>query len=287
MWNINVDPDKMGPDDKPNLVPASAGIPKAVEDTLLLLPYGESAFDMIEEHASELAGVMIEPVFGTGAMARSKRFLQGLREVTRRTGIPLMFDEVVTGFRLALGGAQEVYGVLPDLATYGKIIGGGLPIGVVACSKEYMDAILNADLSISISGTFSGNPLTLAAGYAILGYLMENQQIYGEMEAKGDRLRNGFNEFAQAKGLPATMTGCASIFYTHLKEPPILKPRDMLGQHQNALEDLQLYLRFNGVFIPWVHIGFVSAVHTDEDIEMVLHAHEISAEASLRAHGVI
>jgi glutamate-1-semialdehyde 2,1-aminomutase len=287
MWNINVDPVKMGPDDKPNLVPASAGIPKAIEDTLLLLPYGESAFDMIEEHASELAGVMIEPVFGTGAMARNKEFLQGLREVTKRTGVPLMFDEVVTGFRLALGGAQEVHGVLPDLATYGKIIGGGLPIGAVACSNEYMDAILNADLSISISGTFSGNPLTLAAGHAMLGYLMDNQQIYGEMEAKGDRLRNGFNEFAQAKGLPAVMTGTASIFYTHLKEPPILKPRDMLGQHHEALEDLQLYFRLNGVFVPWVHIGFISAEHTDEDIEEILRVHQVSVEASLKSHGVI
>jgi glutamate-1-semialdehyde 2,1-aminomutase len=287
MWNINVDPEKMGPADRPNLVPASAGIPKAVEDTLLLLPYGESAFDLIEEHASELAGVMIEPVFGTGAMARGKDFLQKLRRVTKRNGVPLLFDEVVTGFRLAIGGAQEVYGVLPDIAAYGKIIGGGLPIGAIACTKEYMDAVLKADLSISISGTFSGNPLTLAAGHAMMGYLMENRQIYEELRVKGDRLRSGFNDFAQEKGFPATMTGYASLFYTHLKKPPILKPRDMLGGHHEASENLQLYFRLNGVFIPWVHLGFISAAHTDEDVEEVLRVHKVAVEASLVAHGVV
>lgn len=286
-WNMSLDPETMGPPDRPNLVPASAGIPKAVEDTVLVLPVNESAFSLIEEYADELAGVMIEPVFGTGTIPMTKEFLQKLRDVTKRVGVPLMFDEVITGFRMALGGAQEFFGIEPDIATYGKIIGGGLPIGAVGCSTEYMDKILSSDLSMSVAGTFSGNPLTLAAGYALLGYLMENSHIYDELNAKGDRLRNGFNEFARAKGWPATMTGVASLFQTHFKEPPIETPRDTLDQHYDALGDLQLYLRLNGVFIPWIHLGFLSAAHSEEDVEEVLRVHQIAVESSLTSHGVI
>jgi glutamate-1-semialdehyde 2,1-aminomutase len=217
----------------------------------------------------------------------TKEFLQELRDVTKRVGVPLMFDEVITGFRMALGGAQEYYGILPDIATYGKIIGGGLPIGAVGCSVEYMDKVLSAELSMSVAGTFSGNPLTLAAGHALLGYLMDNRHIYDELIEKGDRLRNGFNDFARSKGLPATMTGVASLFQTHLKEPPIENPRDTLDQHYDSLGDLQLYLRLNGVFIPWLHLAFLSAAHSMEDVEEVLRVHQISVESSLKAYGVI
>lgn len=287
MWNIGVEAETMGPADRPNLVPMSAGMPKVIEDTLLLLPVNDSAFTLIEENADELAGVMIEPVFGTGTIPMTKEFLQKLREVTKRVGVPLLFDEVITGFRLALGGAQEFYGVEPDIATYGKIIGGGLPIGAVGCSTEYMQKVLSADLSMSVAGTFSGNPLTLAAGHALLGYLMENGHIYDELIEKGDRLRNGFNDFAKSKGMPATMTGVASLFQTHLKEAPIEVPRDTLDQHNDSLSDLQLYLRLNGVFIPWLHLAFLSAAHSEEDVEQVLRVHQVSVEASLKAYGVI
>ena len=106
--------------------------------TVIVLPFNESAFDMIEKHAHELAGVAIEPVLGGGMLTVDKAFLQKLRDVTRKTGVLLHFDEVITGFRLALGGCQELTGMLSDIATYGKIIGGGLPIGALACSKEMM-----------------------------------------------------------------------------------------------------------------------------------------------------
>jgi glutamate-1-semialdehyde 2,1-aminomutase len=257
-WNMGMDPETMGPPDRPNLVPSSAGIPKAVKDTMLMLPVNDHAFTLIEENADELAGVMLEPIFGTGTIPMTKEFIQKLRQVTKRVGVPLMFDEVITGFRMALGGAQEYFGIEPDIATYGKIIGGGLPIGAVGCSTEYMEKILSEDLSISIAGTFSGNPLTLAAGYALLGYLMENQHLYQELNAKGDRLRDGFNEFARAKGWPATMTGLASVFQTHFKEPPIETPRDTLDP-----------------------------AHSDENVEEVLRVHQIAVESSLTSHGVI
>jgi glutamate-1-semialdehyde 2,1-aminomutase len=244
----------------------------------------EAAFDLIEESTPDLAGVMIEPVMGVGALPVGKDYLQRLRDVTRRHGVPLMFDEVKTGFRLALGGAQQYWGVIPDLATYGKIVGGGMPIGAVGCSKEMMEAVTQYEFSISVAGTFSGNPTTLAAGHAMLGYLMEHPQIYAELERKGAHLRDGFNQYMQAQGLPACMTVVGSFFQTHMKSPPIGTPRDMLGQRTEALYDMQLFLRLNGVHVAWFHDAFISAAHSDQDIEAVLRAHQMSAEAALELH---
>jgi len=286
-WSTHADAERMGPAERPNPVAESAGIPEAVKDTILMLPYNDNAFDLIEEHASELAGVVIEPVFGGGTIPTNKDFLQKLREVTQRTGVLLQFDEVITGFRLALGGAQEFYGVTPDLATYGKIIGGGLPIGAVGCSKEMLEAVIEGDRSIMVAGTFSGNPLTLAAGSVVLKHLQENPQIYQELTAKGERLRGGFNDWAQSQGLPAFMTGVESMFQIHLRDSPIKEPRDMIGRLDEPLADLQLYLRLKGVFIPWLHLAFISAAHSEEDVEEVLRVHQVSVEACLAAHGVI
>lgn len=286
-WSTVVHPDRMGTMERPNPVPESAGIPDEVKETILLLPLDEPAFDLIEEYADVLAGVMIEPVMGNGSLPVGSEYLQRLREITRRYGIPLMFDEVKTGFRLALGGAQEYYDVLPDLATYGKIIGGGFPVGAVGCSKEMMEAVTQYEFSISVAGTFSGNPMTLTAGHSVLGYLMENPQIYEELEKKGNRLRDGFNEYMQSRGLPASMTGAGTFFQSHMKSLPIDKPRDLIGQHTDALHDMQLFLRYNGVHVAWFHDAFLSAAHSDQDIEDVLRAHKDSAEAALRLHGII
>jgi glutamate-1-semialdehyde 2,1-aminomutase len=286
-WSISIHEDAMGPADRPNAVPESAGIPEAIKDTIMVLPFNESAFDLIEENAQDLAGVMIEPVFGGGNIPATQGFLKKLREVTERAGVLLMFDEVITGFRLALGGAQEYYGVLPDLATYGKIIGGGLPAGAVGCSKEMMEAVIQADMSIAVAGTFSGNPMTLAAGKAVVKHLKQNPQIYSGLEANGEILRGGFNGWAQSKGIPASMTGAGSMFQIHLKDSPVTKPRDLLGRLDGPLGDLQLHLRLNGVFIPWLHLAFISAAHTEQDVEQVLHVHQVSVEACLTAHNVM
>ena len=284
-WSVAVDPEQMGPSGEPHAVPGSAGIPEAVRDTILLLPFEPSAFNLIETHAHELAGVMIEPVIGGGTLPVEKSFLKELREVTSRLGIPLMFDEVITGFRLALGGAQEVYGILPDLATYGKIIGGGFPVGAVACSKKMMDTVMQTDDGFSIAGTFSGNPITLAAGNAVLDYLMDNPRIYPELADRGDCLRSGFNQWANTKGFPAVMTGTASMFQLHLKEGPVRWPRDLLGQNEDALGDLQLYLRSQGVFFPWLHLAFLSTAHEDAMVEELLRVAQSAVEHIVTLHG--
>ena len=275
-WSVAIDPENMGPAERPNMTPGSGGIPDGARDTMLMLPFNESAFQMIEEHAHELAGVAIEPVLGGGMLAVDKAFLEKLREVTRKAGVLLHSDEVITGFRLALGGCQELTGVLPDVATYGKIIGGGLPVGAIACSKDMVAVAQKTDDGFSAAGTFSGNPLTLTTGAATLKYLQENSDIYADMMAKGEFLRNGFNEWNASKGYPFCMTGIGSMFQIHAKTDLPRIPRDLLGQDEDALGELQLHFRLNNILLPWMHLAFFSAAHTQVDIEEMLRAFKAS-----------
>jgi glutamate-1-semialdehyde aminotransferase len=188
----------------------------------------------------------------------------------------LHFDEVITGFRLALGGYQEISGVLPDIATYGKIIGGGLPIGAVACSREMVAIARKTDDGFSAAGTFSGNPLTLSTGAATLKYLQENRHLYDDMMAKGQFLRDGFNDYCSSNNYPFCMTGIGSMFQIHAKAELPMLPRDLLGQDEEALGLLQLHFRLNNVLLPWMHLAFFSAAHSQEDIEEILRAFKAS-----------
>jgi glutamate-1-semialdehyde 2,1-aminomutase len=286
MWSTDMDEETAGPAKQPHANAASGGIPAAVRNTMLVLPFEDSAFDLIEKHAHELAGVIIEPVIGGGALPVEAEFLQKLRDVTAKNQLLLMYDEVVTGFRISLGGMQEATGVLPDLATYGKVIGGGTPVGAVACSEGLMRTVTESKPPLMIAGTFNGNPLTLSAGNALLKYLMENPHVYDELAIKGEHLRNSFNDWAQEKGYSASMTGLGSLFQAHLKSGPLSRPRDLFGQPKEALHDLQLQLRLNGVFTPWNHMAFLSTAHLDEDVDSVLLAHQRAVESSLVANGV-
>jgi glutamate-1-semialdehyde 2,1-aminomutase len=283
-WSIFADPKTMGPVDRPHMTPGSAGIPDGVRDNVLVLPFSENAFSLIEEHAHKLAGVAIEPVIGGGMLTVDKTFLKKLRDVTRKVGVLLHFDEVITGFRLALGGYQEITGVLPDIATYGKIIGGGLPIGAVACSEDMVAIARKTDDGFSAAGTFSGNPLTLTTGAATLKYLQENRHIYKDMMVKGEYLRNGFNDWCASKGYPFCMTGIGSMFQIHAKAELPVFPRDLLDQDEDALADLQLHFRLNNVLLPWMHLAFFSAAHSQEDIEKMLHVFKASVAGVMKSN---
>ncbi len=283
MWNTDLDENTADPAERPQTNATSGGIPAAVKDTMLILPFDEDAFDLIDQHAHELAGVMIEPVIGGGALPVDTAFLENLRRVTKKNNLLLMYDEVVTGFRVALGGMQELTGVIPDLATYGKVIGGGVPVGALGSSRELMRVVTNAQPPLMIAGTFNGNPLTLAAGNAMLKYLMDNPGVYDDLAAKGDHLRGGFNRWAAKQGCSATMTGLGSLFQVHLKPAPISRPRHLVGQPQEALHDLQLHLHMNGLFLPWNHMAFISTTHQNKDVEFILQVHKNAVEASLGA----
>ena len=282
-WSVNINPDKMGSVNHPNMVPGSAGLAESSKDSMILLPMNYSAFDLIEEHAHELAGVAIEPLIGAGVLPVDKAFLEKLREVTQKHGILLHFDEVITGFRLALGGCQETTGVLPDIATYGKILGGGLPIGAVGCCKKLVAVAQEADDGFSAAGTFSGNPLTLATGAATLKYLKENSHVYDDMMTKGEFLRNGFNKYCKSKEYPFCMTGLGSLFQIHAKSELPLLPRDVLGQDNKALDELQLHFRLNNILLPWMHLAFFGTAHTQTDLENMLKGFKASVDGVMES----
>jgi len=277
-WSVDADPDKWGPAERPHMVAQTSGIPDAVRDTVMVLPFNDSAFDLIEENAGELAGVAIEPIVGGGMLPVDTKFLERLREVTRRHGILLHFDEVITGFRVALGGSQELTGVIPDVATYGKIIGGGTPIGAVACSKALVATAQKSDDGLSLAGTFSGNPLTLAAGTATIRHLQENPGIYDELATRGEGLRNGFNDWAANRGYPFRISGFGSLFQIHNLQVIPSVPRDLAGQDEEVLEDLQLHIRLNDVLHPWFHLAFFSAAHNQKDLDEMLQAFKVSVK---------
>jgi len=282
MWSAkHLDPQQIGPEEQPNLLPEAAGFPRAAKDAMVLLPYGrEKAFEIIEENASDLALVMLEPVFGSGAFHMDISFLRKLREVTQRCGVLLLFDEIITGFRLALGGGQELLGVIPDIGIFGKALGGGLPIGAIGTSVKIVDRVINLDPPLSIAGTFSGNAMTIAAGNAMLDYLMANRHIYEDLAEKGDYLRTEFNAFAKAKGLPGTMTGIGSMWQVYLTPNPVTKPRDRMTENLDALRNFELMLRLEGVFIPSpLHLAFISPAHSADDIETILAALKRSLQA--------
>lgn len=282
MWSTSINPELMGPAECPNAVPMCAGMSKAARENLILLPFGENAtFEMIEKYGSDMAAVILEPVLGVGGcIPFEKGYLTKLREVTQKNGVLLIFDEIVTGFRLALGGGQELFGVTPDIALFGKALGGGMPIGAIGASREILQKCVSLDPPLSLAGTFSGNAMTLAAANAMLDYLMANPQIYDQLREKGDYLRSRFNDFANDKGFPASISGIGSMFQIHMMTPPPKKPRDRLGQKKELLEEFALRLRLEGVFVPIpLHLAFISPSHSDKDIEDLLNALQRTLEA--------
>src|SRR5512136_429843 len=203
--------DQSGPVEDPATLPESPGLVDGAWKDTIVLPFNHpAAFDKIRHYADRLAGVIIEPVQGAaGTIPANKEFLSELRRITREIGTFLIFDEVITGFRLAPGGAQEFYGVIPDVSTFGKIIGGGLPIGAVGGTAEAM-RLMEYDTepgSILVAGTFNGNPLVTAAGTAVLQRLSKETELYPRLNAMGDRFRDEINRFARDKDFPATATG--------------------------------------------------------------------------------
>jgi glutamate-1-semialdehyde 2,1-aminomutase len=281
-------PDLWGPADDPTAVPESPGLAEGAWRDTIVLPFNHpAAFDKIRRHADRLAGVIIEPVQGAGGtIPASKEFLAELREVTREIGAFLIYDEVITGFRLAPGGAQEFYGIIPDVSTYGKVAGGGLPLGAVGGTAEAM-RLMEYDVepgSILMAGTFNGNPLVTAAGTAVLRRLSREPHLYVRLNAMGDRFRVEINRFAQENDYPATAVGVGSMFWMHATRGPVNSVRDARQGHPAASVGLRLLYRKNGLHIP-PHHAFMCTEHSDEDITQLIEIHK-AAMAELRAQGV-
>lgn len=268
-----------GPPHRPLPVADSAGVPDRIAEDILLLPYNdvENAVSLISEHSADLAAVVMEPVaFSTGGgVAAGRHFAEAVREVTSKQGIVLIFDEVVTGLRLGTTGAPGYLGVTPDLSCLGKAIGGGLPLSAMGGRADIMEAVLGSEADaqgtrIFHSGTFTGNPLSLAAGMAVLDVL-EREPVLEHVDYLGARLRATLQQVLDSHGM-GQMTGVGSIFQLHFTEAPPRNRRDILAGDHELLSAVLLGLCAHGMLWPPVHPGVVAYGHTESDIDNLAEA---------------
>jgi glutamate-1-semialdehyde 2,1-aminomutase len=264
-------------------IPDSRGVPSALAALTLTLPFNDLAAvrDLFAARGSEIAALIVEPVAGNmGVVPPAPGFLEGLRAITTQHGALLIFDEVITGFRLAYGGAQELYSVRPDLTCLGKIIGGGLPVGAYGGRRDVMDHVAPLG-AVYQAGTLSGNPLAVAAGLATLEALAD-RKAYPRLEALGARLERGLRDAADKAGVPFTVNRVGSMLTGFFCPGPV---RDY-GDAKSA--DTARYARFyhrmldRGVYLApsQFEAAFVSLAHTDDDLD---HAARAAADAMAAA----
>ena len=250
----------------------SAGIPHAIEGEVLIAPYNDlaTAEALIAAHHAQLAAVIIEPYQRT--IVPAPGFLEGLRTATRRYDVPLIFDEIVTGFRLAYGGAQEHYGVVPDLAAYGKVVAGGFPLACVAGPKALMrhfDAALEGTPEyVWQAGTFNGNAIAGAAGLATLAELRK-PGTYAKLFGTGTRLRDGLAAAVLKHGVAAQVSGEPPVFDIFFTDHPIVDYRATLTADRERIKRFNAELLRRGV-VKAVNKIYVSLAHTDEDVDKTL-----------------
>jgi glutamate-1-semialdehyde 2,1-aminomutase len=227
------------------------------------------------EKGSEIAAVILEPVAGNmGVVVPSKDFLQGLRDLCTQYGALLIFDEVITGFRLAKGGAQEYFGILPDLTTLGKIIGGGLPVGAYGGRKEIMEMMAPVG-PVYQAGTLSGNPLAMAAGIAMLTMIEEQPDLYSEMERKAARLEEGIRRNLATTNVPGVINRVGSMMTLFFTDSPQVTNLEeaMTANTERYASYFKLCLE-SGIYLAPSQFEclFVSYSHTDEEIDRMIAA---------------
>ncbi|SFF47821.1 glutamate-1-semialdehyde 2,1-aminomutase [Sunxiuqinia elliptica] len=265
-------------------LPDSPGVTKASAKDTLTAEYNnlESVEELFKKHSNEIAAVILEPVTGNmGVVLPEPGFLEGLREITREHGAMLIFDEVITGFRLAPGGAQQHFGIEPDLTTFGKIIGGGLPVGAYGGRNEIMDK-LAPDGPVYQAGTLSGNPLAMAAGCVMLNTLKNNPSIYEEMERKAAKLEAGIKANLQATGVSGVVNRLGSmmtLFFTDL--PEVKSFADAMTSDTNKYASYFKKSLESGIYLAPSQFEslFVSAAHTDEDIDTIIAANKAALQS--------
>ena len=258
----------------PQAQATSGGIPKAIEDLMLIAPYNDLATTetIINAHLDDIAAVIVEPV--QRVIAPRPGFLQGLRDLTNRHNIPLIFDEVVTSFRLAYGGGQEFYGVTPDLCTVGKIMGGGYPLAAVTGRTDILSVydrnVSDSDTYVNQIGTLNGNPVACAAGLATLAVMRESE-TYPKMHGAGAAIRTALIDICNETGVPVQSCGEDAIFDVYFSEQPISNYRDTLSADGAMMTRFNTGLLERGV-LKGAQKYYPSAVHSDADIEKTIEA---------------
>ena len=256
-------------------VPTSPGVPKVLADLTLTLPYNDrdAARELFAQVGGEIAAAIIEPIAGNmNCIAPRAGFLQGLRDLCTQHGAVLIFDEVMTGFRVARGGAQQLYGVAPDLSTFGKVIGGGMPVGAYGGRREIMEKVAPSG-PIYQAGTLSGNPLAMAAGLAMLE-LIQAPGFYADLERKTQLLADGLLAIASEAGVPFSVNrvcGMFGLFFTSEKVETYTQATQcdvaMFNRFFHAMLKRGIYLAPSAF-----EAGFMSTAHSDRDIAETLDA---------------
>ena len=274
------------PSQYPQSLPDSVGVPNQAGETVLVTPFNETerAVAMIERHADELAAVIVEPL--QRVLQPEPGFLEAIRKVTRERGIVLIFDEIVTGFRIAWGGAQERYGVVPDLACYGKAISGGFPLAAVAGTAEVMSVLdarsrPKADV-VWATNTLNGNPVCAAAGLAALDQL-SRPGVYDRLRRVGSRLRSGILEAAQRHGFVVQVPGEDAVFGVRFTaHKPLRTWMDLTTSDKDLGWRWAIELMKRGLLVNPNEKFYISIEHTDADVDHTLGVVD-EAFAALRA----
>ena len=267
------------PGNFPQAAPDSAGIPRNVRDEMLIAPFNDlaTAEDLICEYRDELAGVIVEPL--QRLIPPKPGFLEGLRAVTAEYRIPLIFDEVVTGFRLAYGGAQAYYGVVPDLCTLGKVIGGGFPLAAVAGREELMAHFdrnaVGEDGFLPQIGTLSGNPVAAVAGLATLN-ILKRPGAYERLFATGRALMDGLSASLKQAGIPACVSGEPPMFDAIFTTAEVKDYRTSIMGDEKLSKRFNAVLRSRGIFKSDGKL-YVSTAHDEGDVKQTLDAFEAAA----------
>jgi glutamate-1-semialdehyde 2,1-aminomutase len=255
--------------------PDSAGVPAAFTQHTVVLPFNdvEAVKAAFAQNQNQMAGIIVEPVPGNSGLYPPKPgYLEFLREITTANGALLIFDEVMTGFRLARGGAQERFGITPDLTCFGKIIGGGLPVGAFGGRAAIMDCL--APLGpVYQAGTLSGNPLAMAAGIAALEELVASD-AYGQLEKLSAQLEAGMKDAAKSAKIPAEFNRVGSMFCAYFTSQPVHNLADALRSDRNRFAKFFHGLLAEGIYLApsQFEAGFISTAHTAEDIDKTVRA---------------
>ncbi|HKW60496.1 MAG TPA: aspartate aminotransferase family protein [Candidatus Dormibacteraeota bacterium] len=264
-----------GPAEEPLARPDSMGTPDWALEHVIVLPFNkpDAAELIIRRHAAQLAAVILEPIIGAGGViAATPEFLRRLRDVTRELGILLIFDEVIS-FRVAPGGAQQLYGVTPDLTTLGKIIGGGLPVAAFGGRADVMEMLdPRREPSIAQGGTYNGNPLGMAAGVAAMRELTPD--VYEDLNRKGERVCEQLGEVFASHGLAVQVNGAGSMLALHFTDRPAVDYRAVAGADKKKARDLFLGLVNHGVLMAPRLMGALSTPMTEDDIQQFVDAVE-------------
>ncbi len=248
---------------------SSAGVPESVASDTLVLPLNDEHLltKTFENYSTELAAVIIEPVpANNGLLLQDLSFLQTLRGLCWKHRVLLIFDEVISGFRVAFGGAAELYGIQPDIVTYGKIIGGGLPVGAYGASNEIM-AHVSPEGPVYQAGTLSGNPVAMAAGIAQLELCL-SPDFYRTMEAKTRRFVDRVNAYATVKNYDFELISLASVFWLSFSGIKSIHRADEISPEMNSFNKLHDFLLRHGIYLgpSGYEVGFISSAHTEDEL---------------------